>query len=71
MNKSVKIYDTGSGSSCRTSSVDQNIAQTGECEANPRAPRIVPFVSKEIGHPLAMYATFLMSGKYLQDIGFT
>ena len=71
MNKSVKLSDTGSGSSCRTSSVDQNIAQSGECEANPRSSRIVPFVSKAIGHPLAKYATFLMSGKSLQDIGFT
>ena len=71
MNKSVKLSDTSSRSSCRTSSVDQNIAQTDECEANPRASRTVPFVSKEIGHPLAKYATFIMSGKSLQDIGFT
>ena len=71
MNKSVKLSDTGSGSSCRTSSVDQNIAQSGECEANPRSSRTVPFVSKAIGHPLEKYATFLMSRKYLQDIGFT
>ena len=42
-----------------------------ECEANPRASRIVPFVSKEIGHPLAKYVALLMSGKSLQDIGFT
>lgn len=39
-------------------------------EANPRASRTVPFVSKAIGHPLAKYAALLMSGKSLQDIGF-
>ena len=43
----------------------------GECEANPRASRTIPFVSKAIGHPLAKYAALLMSGKYLQDISFT
>ncbi|CAA7400446.1 unnamed protein product [Spirodela intermedia] len=40
-------------------------------EANPRASRTVPFVSKAIGHPLAKYASLVMSGKSLQDIGFT
>lgn len=39
-------------------------------EANPRASRTVPFVSKAIGHPLAKYAALLMSGKSLRDIGF-
>ena len=43
----------------------------GECEANPRASRTIPFVSKAIGHPLAKYDALLMSGKSLQDIGFT
>ena len=43
----------------------------GECEANPRASRTVPFVSKAIGHPLAMYVALLMLGKSLQDNGFT
>ena len=71
MNKSINLFDTSLGSSSRTSSVDQNIAQTGECEANPRASRTVPFVSKAINQPLAKYATFLMLGKSLQDIGFT
>ena len=42
----------------------------GECEANPRASRTVPFFSKAIGHPLAKYAALLMSGKSLQDISF-
>lgn len=40
-------------------------------EANPRASRTVPFVSKAIGHPLAKYASLLMSGRSLHDIGFT
>ncbi|GAV73629.1 CPSase_L_chain domain-containing protein/MGS domain-containing protein/CPSase_L_D2 domain-containing protein/CPSase_L_D3 domain-containing protein [Cephalotus follicularis] len=40
-------------------------------EANPRASRTVPFVSKAIGHPLAKYAALIMSGKSLCDIGFT
>ncbi|KDP44116.1 hypothetical protein JCGZ_05583 [Jatropha curcas] len=40
-------------------------------EANPRASRTVPFVSKSIGHPLAKYAALVMSGKSLNDIGFT
>ena len=40
-------------------------------EANPRASRTVPFVSKAIGHPLAKYASLVMSGKSLHDIGFT
>ncbi|KAG8389800.1 hypothetical protein BUALT_Bualt01G0016100 [Buddleja alternifolia] len=40
-------------------------------EANPRASRTVPFVSKAIGHPLAKYAALVMSGKTLTDINFT
>lgn len=40
-------------------------------EANPRASRTVPFVSKAIGHPLAKYASLVMSGKSLQDLDFT
>lgn len=40
-------------------------------EANPRASRTVPFVAKAIGHPLAAYASLLMSGRTLSDIGFT
>nr|CAD1824276.1 unnamed protein product [Ananas comosus var. bracteatus] len=40
-------------------------------EANPRASRTVPFVSKAIGHPLAKYASLVMSGKSLQELGFT
>ncbi|XP_058078019.1 carbamoyl-phosphate synthase large chain, chloroplastic [Magnolia sinica] len=40
-------------------------------EANPRASRTVPFVSKAIGHPLAKYASLVMSGRSLSDIQFT
>jgi carbamoyl-phosphate synthase large subunit len=40
-------------------------------EANPRASRTVPFVAKAVGHPIAKYASLLMSGKTLKDIGFT
>ncbi len=40
-------------------------------EANPRASRTIPFVSKSIGIPLAKLATKLMVGKKLEDIDFT
>ncbi|KAF8701982.1 hypothetical protein HU200_033316 [Digitaria exilis] len=40
-------------------------------EANPRASRTVPFVSKAIGHPLAKYASLVMSGITLPELGFT
>ncbi|MCK5708714.1 MAG: carbamoyl-phosphate synthase large subunit [Candidatus Aureabacteria bacterium] len=40
-------------------------------EVNPRASRTVPFVSKSIGIPIAKIATKVMSGKSLQELGFT
>ena len=40
-------------------------------EANPRASRTVPFVSKAIGVPLAKVATSLMMGKTLKEFGLT
>ncbi|CDP18860.1 unnamed protein product [Coffea canephora] len=40
-------------------------------EANPRGSRTVPFVSKAIGHPLAKYASLVMSGKSLHELQFT
>ncbi len=40
-------------------------------EANPRASRTVPFVSKAIGKPVAKLATQLMQGFTLQDVNFT
>jgi carbamoyl-phosphate synthase large subunit len=40
-------------------------------EANPRASRTVPFVSKAIGRPLAKVAARLMSGKTLAELDIT
>jgi carbamoyl-phosphate synthase large subunit len=40
-------------------------------EANPRASRTVPFVSKTIGKPLASYAARVMLGETLEQIGYT
>ena len=40
-------------------------------EANPRASRTVPFVSKAIGAPLAKLASRVMSGESLETLGFT
>ncbi len=40
-------------------------------EANPRASRTVPFVAKAVGHPIVKYASLLMAGKTLPEIGFT
>lgn len=40
-------------------------------EANPRASRTIPFVSKAIGVPLAKIGTKVMIGKTLQELGFT
>ncbi len=40
-------------------------------EANPRASRTVPFVSKAIGVPLAKMASRVMSGRSLADLGYT
>jgi len=39
-------------------------------EANPRASRTVPFVSKSIGVPLAKIAALVMTGKKLREIKF-
>ncbi|MBW4551696.1 MAG: carbamoyl-phosphate synthase large subunit [Aphanocapsa sp. GSE-SYN-MK-11-07L] len=40
-------------------------------EANPRASRTVPFVSKAIGVPLAQIAARIMSGRTLAELKFT
>ncbi|MEO0707478.1 MAG: carbamoyl-phosphate synthase large subunit [Cyanobacteria bacterium J06649_5] len=40
-------------------------------EANPRASRTVPFVSKATGTPLAQVAVRVMSGKTLEELGIT
>jgi carbamoyl-phosphate synthase large subunit len=39
-------------------------------EANPRASRTVPFVSKAIGVPLAKLATKVMLGRTLKELGY-
>jgi carbamoyl-phosphate synthase large subunit len=46
-------------------------AQVYILEANPRASRTVPFVSKAIGVPLAKLASLIMAGKTLEELGFT
>jgi len=38
-------------------------------EANPRASRTVPYLSKAIGHPLAKYAALIAAGRTLEEIG--
>jgi carbamoyl-phosphate synthase large subunit len=40
-------------------------------EANPRASRTVPFVSKAIGVPIAKIASMLMAGANLDELGYT
>ncbi|MEC4807023.1 MAG: carbamoyl-phosphate synthase large subunit [Jaaginema sp. PMC 1079.18] len=40
-------------------------------EANPRASRTVPYVSKATGIPLAKMASLVMSGKTLPELNFT
>ncbi|MGB7085058.1 MAG: carbamoyl-phosphate synthase large subunit [Phormidesmis sp.] len=40
-------------------------------EANPRASRTVPFVSKATGAPLAKLAVRIMAGQTLAELGFT
>ena len=40
-------------------------------EANPRASRTIPYVSKSIGVPLAKLAASVMVGKSLKELGFT
>ena len=40
-------------------------------EANPRASRTVPYVSKATGVPLAGFASRIMAGQTLEELGFT
>ncbi len=40
-------------------------------EANPRASRTVPFVSKAIGAPIAKVASLVMAGATLAELGYT
>ncbi|MDD7987498.1 carbamoyl-phosphate synthase large subunit [Lentisphaera marina] len=52
----------------------QYAVQAGEVyiiEVNPRASRTVPYVSKAIGVPMAKYASLVMAGVSLKELGFT
>jgi len=52
----------------------QYVIKDGEVlviEANPRASRTVPYLSKAIGHPLAKYAALIAAGRTLEEIGLT
>jgi len=52
----------------------QYVIKDGEVlviEANPRASRTIPYLSKAIGHPLAKYAALIAAGRTLDDLGFT
>ncbi len=52
----------------------QYVIKDGEVfviEANPRASRTVPYLSKAIGHPLAKYAALIAAGRSLAELGFT
>jgi carbamoyl-phosphate synthase large subunit len=40
-------------------------------EANPRASRTIPYLSKAVGRPLAKYAALIAAGQTLEDLGFT
>lgn len=40
-------------------------------EANPRASRTIPYLSKAIGVPLAKYAALIAAGRTLADMNFT
>ena len=40
-------------------------------EANPRASRTIPYLSKAIGHPLAKYAALIAAGRTLAELNFT
>jgi carbamoyl-phosphate synthase large subunit len=52
----------------------QYVIKQGEVfviEANPRASRTIPYLSKAIGHPLAKYAALIAAGRTLNELGFT
>jgi len=54
-----------------TSSTATAVSQVYILEANPRASRTVPFVSKATGVPLAKLASLIMAGQTLEELGFT
>jgi carbamoyl-phosphate synthase large subunit len=50
----------------------QYVIKQGEVlviEANPRASRTIPYLSKAIGHPLAKYAALVAAGRSLRELG--
>ncbi|MEM6428073.1 MAG: carbamoyl-phosphate synthase large subunit [Deinococcota bacterium] len=52
----------------------QYVIQNGKVlviEANPRASRTIPYLSKAIGVPLAKYAALIAAGRTLAELGFT
>lgn len=51
--------------------LNSNSPQVYILEANPRASRTVPFVSKATGVPLAKIASLVMSGRTLKELEFT
>jgi carbamoyl-phosphate synthase large subunit len=53
------------------SSRNGNVPIVYVLEVNPRASRTVPFVSKATGVPLAKYATLVMVGRTLDELGVT
>ena len=56
-------------SASSTSSTPSTTATLYVIEANPRASRTVPFVSKAIGVPLAKMACRIMLGERIEDLG--
>jgi carbamoyl-phosphate synthase large subunit len=61
--------ETATDSSVPTSDPSPLTPQVYILEANPRASRTVPFVSKAIGVPLARLAALVMVGKTLDELG--
>ncbi len=61
----------GSTDQSSVTSALNTVAQVYILEANPRASRTVPFVSKATGVPLAKLASLIMAGKTLEELGFT
>ncbi|QEL13933.1 carbamoyl-phosphate synthase large subunit [Limnoglobus roseus] len=54
-----------------TGLIDNTTPTVYVLEANPRASRTIPFVSKAIGVPLARLAALVMAGKTLDQLGVT
>jgi carbamoyl-phosphate synthase large subunit len=72
----LRIFDCGlrierreDGSSSDSAIRNPQSAMVYVLEVNPRASRTVPFVSKATGIPLARYASLVMAGKTLDELG--